>query len=252
MTAPTQFYVTLPSNSSMKVYPNNTLSRYTTRLINQINLKGKWEVAITEIHYPFSWYNITGKNNSFTYSEFGRTQTHARITPGYYKSIHEIVDAIKQEMTDTGRDNVKVMLNNYTGRVHIELKESAFIYFDDELYRMLGLKYKAVNENTVGHLPVDINNGFYGLYVYCDLVENQLIGDVSAPLLRIVPIQKSTVTQGDTIAHIFNIPHYVPVKLNNFEVIHIDIRTDTGEKVLFQRGKLTVALHFRRSRPNLF
>ena len=108
-----------------------------------------------------------------------------------------------------------------------------------------------MSENVEGHLPVDVNGGFYGLYVYCDIVENHLVGDVSAPLLRIVPVQKSGVTQGDVIAHTFSTPHYVPVKRKNFENIQMDIRTDTGERVPFQRGKLTTTLHFRKSRPSL-
>ena len=111
---------------------------------------------------------------------------------------------------------------------------------------MLGLKYKSVYENVEGHSTVGINEGFYGMYVYCDIADNQLVGDVSASLLRVVPVQTSGITQGDVVAHSFNTPHYAPVKIKNFEVIQIDIITDTGEKVSFQRGKLTVTLHFRR------
>ena len=75
MASSTQFYITLPSNSSLSLYPDNTLSSYTTRLVEQINLTGNWEVAMTEIHFPFTWYNITDKNNSFTYSEGGNQQS---------------------------------------------------------------------------------------------------------------------------------------------------------------------------------
>ena len=103
-----------------------------------------------------------------------------------------------------------------------------------------------------GHLSVDVNGGFYGMYVYCDIAENQLVGDASAPLLRIVPMQQSGVSQGDVVAHTFSTPHYVPVKRKNFETIQVDIRSDTGEKVAFQRRKLTVTLNFRKSRPSLF
>ena len=248
----TQFYVTLPSNSSMSLYPHNTLSSYTTRLIKQINLEGNWEVALTEIHYPFSWYNVSELNNSFTYSERGRLQTHARISHGFYKSVQEVIDAINREMTESARRNISITLDEHTGRVKIELRYGAYIYFDDNLHRMLGLKYKSVYENVEGHLPVDVNGGFYGMYVYCDIAENQLVGDVSAPLLRVVPVQTSGISQGDVVAHSFNTPHYVPVKIKNFEVIQMDIRTDTSEKVSFQRGKLTATLHFRRSRASLF
>ena len=248
----TQFYVTLPSNSSINFYPDNTLTSYTTRLVKQINLTGNWEVALTEIHYPFSWYNVTEKNNSFTFSERGQVQTHARISHGFYFSVQDIVDAINAEMTETGRRNIIITLDRITGRVKIELREGAFIYFDDNLHRMLGLKNRAVNENLVGHLPVGVNGGFYDMYVYCDIVENQLVGDASVSLPRIVPVKTSGLTQGDIISHSFNTPHYVPVKQKNFEVIQMDIRTDTGEKVAFQRGKVTTTLHFRRTRPSLF
>ncbi|XP_022101937.1 uncharacterized protein LOC110985305 [Acanthaster planci] len=96
-----------------------------------------------------------------------------------------------------------------------------------------GLKLQKVAESVEGHLPVDVNGGFYSMYVYCDVAENQLVGDVSAPLLRVVPVQTSDVAQGDVVAHSFSTPHYVPVTIKNFEVIQMDIRTDTGEKVAF-------------------
>ena len=129
--ASTQFYVTLPSNSSMSLYPNNTLSSYTTHLVKQINLTGHWEVALTEIHYPFSWYNITGDNNSFTFSERGRVQTHLRISHGFYSSVEEIIEAINAEMTEEARRNIVITLDKYTGRVKINVREEAYIYFDD-------------------------------------------------------------------------------------------------------------------------
>ena len=48
-------YVTLPSNSSMNFFPNNTLSSFTTKLQHQISLDGLYEVALTEIILPFNW-----------------------------------------------------------------------------------------------------------------------------------------------------------------------------------------------------
>ena len=53
-----EFYLTLPSNSSMKYYPENTLTSFTTRLPNSIRLEGDWDVGLVEIQYPHNWYNI--------------------------------------------------------------------------------------------------------------------------------------------------------------------------------------------------
>ena len=46
------FHMTLPSNSSFDHFPNYTLSEYTTKLPQEINLEGSWEVGIAEISYP--------------------------------------------------------------------------------------------------------------------------------------------------------------------------------------------------------
>ena len=47
------FYVTLFSNSSMKTYPNNTISSFTVQLTHEIDLAGdSWEVALCEFSSP--------------------------------------------------------------------------------------------------------------------------------------------------------------------------------------------------------
>jgi len=47
-----RFYVTLPSNSSMDCYPENSVARFTTKLNAAIELEGDWNVGLTE-RYPF-------------------------------------------------------------------------------------------------------------------------------------------------------------------------------------------------------
>jgi hypothetical protein len=43
------FFVTLPSNSSMDMYPDNTAAHFKTILPKRIYLHGEYEVALTEI-----------------------------------------------------------------------------------------------------------------------------------------------------------------------------------------------------------
>jgi len=47
-----RFTLTLPSNSSMNYYPNNTASLYTTKLNEVIKLDGNWEVGLLEASFP--------------------------------------------------------------------------------------------------------------------------------------------------------------------------------------------------------
>ena len=49
------FYLWLPSNSSMNVYPRNVQSDYRTQLGSEIRLEGgaaNWECGLCEIIYP--------------------------------------------------------------------------------------------------------------------------------------------------------------------------------------------------------
>ena len=47
----TSFHMILPSNSSMKTYPENTLNHNVTALSNRTELDGDWEVALSEISF---------------------------------------------------------------------------------------------------------------------------------------------------------------------------------------------------------
>jgi len=45
-----RFYLTVPSNASMQLYPNNKVAQYRIKLPRPINLdSGDWDVALTEL-----------------------------------------------------------------------------------------------------------------------------------------------------------------------------------------------------------
>ena len=59
-----EFYVMLPSNSSMQYFPDNKTSNFVTKLSRTLQLDGEWEGDLAEIDYPHTWYNIRKGNNS--------------------------------------------------------------------------------------------------------------------------------------------------------------------------------------------
>ncbi len=65
-----EFYLTLPSNAGMGLYPKNTMSQYITKLPQRLNLEGDWEVALVEIQIPQSWDNV-----QFHYNDNSRRVT---------------------------------------------------------------------------------------------------------------------------------------------------------------------------------
>ena len=53
-----EFQITLPSNASMELYPENEATNYTTKLCYPLNLEGNWEVALVDLQYPIEMANV--------------------------------------------------------------------------------------------------------------------------------------------------------------------------------------------------
>ena len=80
------------------------------------------------------------------------------------------------------------------------------------------------------------------IYVYCNIVQPQIVGNTIVPLLRTIPVSGNS---GDVITKTFTNIQYVPVQTKSFEDIEILLRTDTGDPVPFERGKVIATLYFR-------
>ena len=87
------------------------------------------------------------------------------------------------------------------------------------------------------------------MYVYTDIVDAQFVGDVKVPLLRIVNIDGE---YGRNVQASFRNLQYVPVKVNSFETVEVNIKNDRNENVSFESGKSIVTLHFRQKRSQYF
>jgi len=62
------FYLTLPSNSSIKCEPDNTVAKFTKELSTSIELRGDWEVALTEITYTRMSFTVAGEDTNIEVS----------------------------------------------------------------------------------------------------------------------------------------------------------------------------------------
>ena len=112
---------------------------------------------------------------------------------------------------------------------------------------ILGFHSDVLNTSVHAERVVDMTQGLNSLYVYTDVVQPRVVGDSLVPLLRSVPIKGKP---GDMVASRFTNIHYVPLQHKEFSTVEIDIRDDTGRPISFERGKLSMTLHFRQ-KPRL-
>lgn len=245
------FYLTLPSNASSKVYPDNTIAHYFTVLPTRITLSGEWEAGLCEIHFPRTWHNI-GKRAAYinVYTDIQSENPPAKrlmIPAGNYSDPRMLVSAI-EEILRKNKYNIIIDYDSFVQRISITLPPKTRVALSETLRDIFGFMHYVL-ENTgetdkafLAPLGTDTDRGIKGLYVYTDVIQPRIVGDTQVRLLRVVPVQGS---QGQMVAVNFQNIHYVNVLNKEFDTIEIYITDDTGEIVPFEGGKLVVTLHFR-------
>ena len=147
LTPEDEIYVTLPSNVSSSIFPDNKPSNYKTQLNVPLELPGEWEVALVDIQYPHSWPNfkqdcdvhftIYGQNLNWTEAELEVVQKAAYVPDAV--SLRALCDHICAAFPD-GRQPVMLHL-------HIP---SGFFENSDSLATEVVKWFNETEQNTTG------------------------------------------------------------------------------------------------------
>ena len=256
------------------------------------DLNGEWEVSLSEIQFPITWYNLTENERELRILMHDSTQQYLQamvsLPAGHYESPNILVKQINDAIVDikAAGNSIRFSYNEISKKIIIAFdKESIYstsIAKFKGLTELLGFKHVTFKENVIPNeqkfklarnvseaLPegsdgmvelipkkaysytgtnvCDLLNGFYSLYVYCDVVEHVLIGDIKAPLLHTINVNGK---KESMVNRIFQTVQYIPVGKKH--TIEIDIRDNAGRKIPFQRGRVIETLHFRLKKPAYF
>lgn len=241
------FYVTLPSDSSMQYFPENTVSHFITRLPAPLELKGEWEVGLVEVMYPHAWYNVKDHNNYFSFKIGQSKKERLKIPCGYYETTESILKAITLREF---KNKIAFEFCSASSQVSILVSDGATLFLEGGMSELLGYRSNSIitaksKENTLlsGGKVTDPTADFQTILIYSDIVEPQIVGNVYAPLLKMI---KVTGTHGETVINQFDRSHYLPVSRKHIDTIEIDLRLHNGHFVPFERGRSCVKLHFRQ------
>jgi hypothetical protein len=237
------FFLTLPSNASSDTFPDNKIYRYTTQLPRAIDF-GKYKAALVEFEHPGAWLNVTEACIVVVKFPAGLTKT-GRLPTGKYQTIHTLISAIHKEFEKMGViDKIRIIWDEVTMRTTIAILDQGFsLEMSPTLLRILGYRRGMFHQSIrTGDRCADIDEGMTSLFVYSPTVQNQMVGDTMAPLLRVVPLKSQPGTKN--VNHEFRHPRYLPLVEETTDVITIDIRRDDGRHVPFLNGKVIATLHF--------
>lgn len=241
------FYVTLPSDGSQRYFPNNSVTRFSTKLSEPLTLTGAWEVGLAQICYPHTWLNITS-GYSITYRRGDGEWVQITLPDGYYRNPQEMVAYFVGDVN--WNSSIRMYYKTPNKKIVMYCKEKFEIIFSDKLSQLfrINLTNRELVKGKVDYYkyesegPINIDN-ITSLYIYLDIIEPQIVGSIKAPLLRTIKAQGK---HGDIIDRGFTRPHFVPLIRQNIDILQVDIRSQLGDPIPFETGTSMLKLHFRR------
>ena len=258
----------------MHFFPGNTLTNYTTRLHVPIDLgpAGSWEVGIAEMVFPRHWDNVKiGRvlpdpirkgiepvypphPGDFAITVFpDKNAPDCRIfwlEPGNYSKISDVARVFAKYLYSYGQ----IGWDKSQSHVKITIQKNQFWILTERLASLwrTDLEMWSPDGEPVTYQGKRIADTFPdigSLYVYCDIITHQLVGDTRAPLLRIVPVHGKP---GENVTVTFDNIQYRPTRGGTIQSIEVDIRDGAGDPIPFYGGLVVVTLHLRRARSQYF
>lgn len=274
------FYVTLLSDGSMETFPENTQCCFRTNLPKPIQIdKEEWEVALVEIIHPIQAHNITVAESNFRVilnddkmcMKVGKTSlNHTKskgiatvplsFPPGSYSNGAHLLETINNIIQDALGEIFKefkvtaaITYSKHQGRAKFSSNSATKVglRFEETLLQKLGSKPDTVvifpnrNEKYFPY-PLDLDMEFNQIFIYSDIADYTFLGDIEAPILRVLPFKMNAFAVQQHSHKEFQNLHYVPVAKSYFDQILINITGNTGENIQFSHGKCVVRLHFRQ------
>jgi len=178
----------------MQLYPNNMAAQYTIKLPRPINLDGAdWEVAFTELSMPSIFDNVVSgmcyiKLTDPEHSINNSTVNNYIVEPGHYNE-DSLLSYLNHLVANEG---ILFLMEN--GKVELLNSGNFKAYLSTTLRNKLGF-VNTLNDGFEGGRHIaenkcDVNGEtVQTLFIYCDILEHVVVGDVMAPLLRMVDMK---------------------------------------------------------------
>ena len=188
-------YVTLPSDSSMDINPDNKISSFRVNLPEMLQVDPEhWEVTLKEFHFPHIWYNVRKDKNYFIgwYNTVIRHSSNKRvefkfikeIKPGYYLSMCEMVAELNAKIP-TGPNTINLHSDGFNTLFNYDsFSNNTFVTMSHGVSRKMegsdwlckwdSKRRKFLRTSTFVVSPFMTNIRRYTvLYVYTDIIQNQ-------------------------------------------------------------------------------
>ena len=134
-------------------------------------------------------------------------------------------------------------------KIYAQNEKHIRLLFPKQIGQILGLDPTMIekpigNEQHIFKFNANLHHSLSNLFIYSDIADFTSVGDIVAPILRVVPF--NTVTELVHVHKEFKNLQYVPVFKSVIDQVYISIKLETGSNVPFVTGETMIKLHFRR------
>ena len=138
---------------------------------------------------------------------------------------------------------VSIQYREAEQRVYIEIGRFVErVVFSERLAYILGFEESSIEKSRLAQHVMDPNAGITAIYVP-GLIENAVIGDTMAPVIKILPVSG----RPGTIMHKeFSTPTFHRLLSKEIDSIRVELRSATGEPISFQNGVVNFVLVFKK------
>jgi len=159
-------------------------------------------------------------------------------------TMYASMSTVVNELNKVTRQKYSIVFRNFlikdenVRRIRIDVNSGRYtVRLNSELSTLLGFGSIEREFGRGSHLADTASNlpgieELHNLHVYCDIVENVIVGDVTAPLLCIVEITRDL--RRVMMHTIIYTPLFVPIQKKSFDTIQIWIMTNMGQPAPFR------------------
>ena len=237
---------------------------YKTRTTQAVGVVSKFDVSVP-LQYDFGKLDIIVPKNKLDHRAESADILTIELPVAKYNTPKAVVDLVRKSLDKRISELEAAELNPITNLLDFGFdapKNRFYInptypyveliyYGTDEGARMLGLTpqrqkiYKSITLDKYVLFPAAPQlNTVNSLYIYTDVIENDIVGDALVPLLRTVNVSGDP---GTIVHEVFHRCYYKRVNRNNIPSIEIQINSETGVPVKFESGHVICVLNFRRA-----
>ena len=253
------FIVTLLSDSAI----GNTAAKFSSHLPYPIEVDDSWEVGLWSCILTRSWLTFDKDQTITLYwdrqdpensdnPKRRRTRQPAErikfvnIPKAYYPNTAGLIKEIERLCHGAGElwQGIKLIQDGITHRVTVISPPGLAVRFPDVLARLLGFEQDITVVVPRTGQPVPSLDPVSFLHIYADIIAPQIVGNIEAPLLQIVPIKAA---YGETFKYAPLNVSYLGLSAKTVSTVNIEISDNKGKIISFADGSVSCLQHrFRR------